>query len=83
MSSGEISGRQKVNESMLGKETGKGSCSPEHAMGRCKAGKSPAGARALKGQGCGIYRLSGGQKRSGRRQGVTADAGQEACLFVG
>lgn len=39
MSRGEISERQKLNESMLGKKTGKGSFSPEHAMAHCRAGK--------------------------------------------
>lgn len=83
MSSREISGRQKVDEYMLGKEIGKGSCSPEHAMEHRRADKSPAGSRSLKGQGRSIHRLSEGQKshwkRERGREGVTANGGQEAC----
>lgn len=52
-----------MNETMLGKETGKGSCGPEHAMGHCRVGKSPTDARSPKGKGCGTYRFSKGQEK--------------------
>lgn len=41
VSSREISRRQKVDESILGNETGRRRYSPEHAMGRCGAGDRP------------------------------------------